>query len=303
MRPVAAALAFLLLLPAAAGAQEAAGTMPAAESAADAAQCLDCHTASSDMPVYAIFRTPHASLGTGSAVCVACHGASADHQRAPTDVSPSVSFGPRWQSGPESEAGVCLGCHEQNTASYWVGSVHHDEGLACTDCHEAHTRFDPVRERTSQSQTCFRCHKTVQTSVHLQSRHPILEGRTACIDCHDPHGTATVAELVEPTLNDTCYQCHADKRGPFLFEHPPAAEDCSLCHEPHGSVNPALLTARGPFLCQQCHSAAFHPSQLYDGESLPGSGQPSRYMLGSNCMNCHSAVHGSNHPSGARLTR
>jgi hypothetical protein len=26
-------------------------------------------------------------------------------------------------------------------------------------------------------------------------------------------------------------------------------------------------------------------------------------MLGKNCLNCHSQIHGSNHPSGARLTR
>jgi hypothetical protein len=26
-------------------------------------------------------------------------------------------------------------------------------------------------------------------------------------------------------------------------------------------------------------------------------------LLGRNCMNCHPKIHGSNHPSGARLTR
>jgi len=96
--------------------------------------------------------------------------------------------------------------------------------------------------------------------------------------------------------------CHADKRGPFLFEHPPATEDCSLCHLPHGSVNENLLATRTPFLCQQCHSAAFHPSQLNDGQGLPNA-NASPFLLGQNCMNCHPQVHGSNHPSGARLTR
>ena len=274
-----------------------------APTGSDAPSCLSCHTASSDVPVHAIFRTAHAGIGAGADMCVGCHGASTEHQQNPTNVSPSVSFGPHWQSPADAQAGVCLGCHEQNTASFWIGSVHHDEDLACTSCHQQlHRRDDPVQDRVAQSQTCFGCHKTVQSSVHLQSRHPILEGRTACVDCHDPHGAMTTAALVEPTLNDTCYQCHAENRGPFLFEHAPATEDCSLCHRPHGSVNPALLSSRGPFLCQQCHAAAFHPSQLYDGGSLP-SGQPSQYMLGSNCLSCHSQVHGSNHPAGARLTR
>jgi len=273
-----------------------------AAGAEEAARCLGCHAASSDSPVHAIYQTAHGDLASGGQMCQACHGESGGHQGAPTEVPPTVSFGPHWPSPAPDQAGACLGCHEQNTASFWEGSVHSDEGLTCTSCHDIHSRFDTVRDRVSQTETCFGCHKTVQSAVHLQSRHPILEGRTACGDCHDPHGSVTPAALVEPTLNDTCYQCHAEKRGPYLFEHAPATEDCSLCHRPHGSVNPALLATRGPFLCQQCHAAAFHPSQLYDGQSLPG-GQPSRYMLGNNCLNCHSQIHGSNHPSGARLTR
>ena len=53
-------------------------------------------------------------------------------------------------------------------------------------------------------------------------------------------------------------------------EHQPVTEDCSHCHRPHGSVHPRLLKARGPALCQQCHSAAFHPSLPYGGEGMPG---------------------------------
>jgi DmsE family decaheme c-type cytochrome len=220
----------------------------------------------------------------------------------PTGNSPGVSFGPRWKSPADEQNSACLACHQDNTAMLWVGSVHEDEDLGCTGCHDVHTRFDAVRDRLAQADTCFNCHKTVQSAARLQSRHPINEGQTACVDCHDPHGSTTVAELVEPTLNDTCYQCHAEKRGPFVFEHQPATEDCSLCHRPHGSVNPSLLTVRGPFLCQQCHSAAFHPSQLFDGDGLPDR-QANQNLLGKNCMNCHSQVHGSNHPSGARMTR
>ena len=48
------------------------------------------------------------------------------------------------------------------------------------------------------------------------------------------------------------------QRGPFLFEHEPVQDDCSECHNPHGSVNDQLLTARPPFLCQQCHQTSSH---------------------------------------------
>ena len=78
--------------------------------------------------------------------------------------------------------------------------------------------------------------------------------------------------LVKPTVNQTCYTCHAEKRGPFLWEHAPAAEDCTLCHTPHGSVYPSLLTKTPPLLCQQCHSVAGHPSVARTPAGLPGGG-------------------------------
>jgi hypothetical protein len=55
-------------------------------------------------------------------------------------------------------------------------------------------------------------------------------------------------------------------------------------------------------LCQQCHSPAGHPSLAYTSELFDDSSQ-NRFMLGRACLNCHSQVHGSNHPSGATLHR
>ena len=108
--------------------------------------------------------------------------------------------------------------------------------------------------------------------------------------------------LVRNTTNETCYECHQDKRGPHLWEHAPVVEDCSLCHLPHGSVNQALLVKRPPLLCQACHSQAGHPSVPHTTAGLP-SGNPSAMLLNGSCLNCHSQVHGSNHPSGANLMR
>ena len=70
-----------------------------------------------------------------------------------------------------------------------------------------------------------------------------------------------------------------------------------------GEVQAAMLSQRPPFLCQQCHGAQGHPSVPGLPSGLPGSGTPSGYLLASGCANCHSQVHGSNHPSGTWLTR
>ena len=120
-----------------------------------------------------------------------------------------------------------------------------------------------------------------------------------CTNCHNPHGSMAEHMLAQPTLNETCYQCHADKRGPFLWEHPPARENCALCHTPHGSNHPGMLAQRTPLLCQQCHIASFHPSTAYAGPDPKAT--PPRldiHLVGKACLNCHSEVHGSNHPSG-----
>jgi DmsE family decaheme c-type cytochrome len=265
--------------------------------------CLDCHKASADDPVHSILQTAHGRMeGGGNNACIACHGASESHKGNPAGEAPDRSFGPRWALPAEGSNAVCLECHQRAALSYWSGSVHEQEEMTCTSCHDAHARTDPMLTAEGALAGCLDCHQKVATEIRLPSRHPVLEGKTACADCHNPHGSGTDAALNEPTLNDSCYSCHAEKRGPHLWEHPPVAEDCSLCHLPHGAVNERLLSSRGPFLCQQCHSAAFHPSLLNSGGTVADRSN-NHNLMGKNCQNCHSQVHGSNHPSGARLTR
>lgn len=266
-------------------------------------ECLECHTPDADKPIHAIQQTPHGRLQGGSAAsCTACHGTSEAHSENPDEEAPEKSFGPRWALPAEAANEACLGCHRKENQMFWAGSVHEQEETTCTDCHRLHSNKDPVLSAQGEMDTCLSCHSRVKAEIRLPSRHPILEGKTSCSSCHNPHGSSTEADLAAPTLNDNCYGCHAEKRGPHLWEHPPAAEDCSSCHVPHGSVNEPLLVARGPFLCQQCHSAAFHPSLLNSGSTRDDRAN-NQNLLGKNCLNCHSQVHGSNHPSGARLTR
>src|SRR5450759_6032237 len=71
------------------------------------------------------------------------------------------------------------------------------------------------------------------------------------------------------TVNETCYTCHAEKRGPFLFAHQPAVEDCTNCHTPHGSNITPLLKSRPPFMCQECHDGS-HASGTPVGSNAAG---------------------------------
>ncbi|MDX1735127.1 MAG: DmsE family decaheme c-type cytochrome [Halioglobus sp.] len=270
--------------------------------AEEAPGCLDCHPAEAGSPTHSLMNSIHGAIaGGGAASCVACHGPSEAHDRRGRREAPDVSFGPKWVSDLDVRNGACIACHDNGTQLLWSGSEHEQENLACADCHNSHQVQDPAMDKVAGQQMCLDCHASQRAQLRLPSRHPIAEGKTACTDCHNPHGSAGEAALHQLSINDNCYSCHEDKRGPFLWEHEPVAEDCSLCHRSHGSVHDRLLVTRGPASCQQCHSAAFHPSVPYGGDSL--SGGRSQNVLGKNCLNCHSQIHGSNHPSGARLTR
>ncbi|QDH70045.1 DmsE family decaheme c-type cytochrome [Marilutibacter alkalisoli] len=296
-----------LMSPSAGAASEAqpAALPPAAET------CLSCHDEPAVTPIlgtpHAVAADPHSGFAEHG--CATCHGPSLAHMQRPERGSrrapPDKVFGAASTTPAEAQNATCLDCHRSGAGMHWQGSTHDHEGLACATCHRAHTGTDPMQDATAQSQTCYGCHRSVRTESLRPSHHPLHDERMACSDCHAVHGSSGPSLLTRGTVNETCYQCHADLRGPFLWEHPPVREDCLLCHRPHGSVQASLLRQRGPWLCQQCHMAQFHPSAALSGTGLPGEALPSgsSSMLGRNCMNCHSQVHGSNHPSGAGFTR
>ena len=213
-----------------------------------------------------------------------------------------TDFGVDATASAEAQDGMCLECHTADIGFAWHGGPHDDNEVSCAGCHQIHTGNDAVLNKSTQAEKCYDCHAFRKSDSLKAYSHPLREGKMACTDCHSPHGATTELQLVRQSLNDTCFQCHAEKRGPFLWEHAPVAEDCSNCHNPHGSNHPGMLAKRAPLLCQSCHSQSGHPSIAYDADGLATS-MPSQYLLGQSCLNCHSQVHGSNHPSGSRLMR
>jgi DmsE family decaheme c-type cytochrome len=272
--------------------------------------CLKCHDEDSKFPVVGIFRTPHGQKADArspfaQAQCESCHGPGGEHARkkkADEPQGPIRTFGPSAKSAPAEQYRACLACHAGTARTHWAGSAHDAADVPCAACHQVHAAHDPVRAAATQPEICGTCHARERAASLAASAHPLRDGRMGCTDCHNAHGSPADAQLKEVSVNDTCFTCHADKRGPFLWEHAPAAEDCTLCHAPHGSPQRAMLTQRPPLLCQQCHQQAGHPSLAFTPDGLP-SGTPSAFLLGGSCTNCHSQVHGSNHPSGADLGR
>ncbi len=263
--------------------------------------CLLCHK---DQHALGILQTPHFTSGDPRSpgeqhACQSCHGPASAHVANPLQVKPLV-FGTQSTTPVDQQNTVCLGCHESGERNDWHASSHAGAGLACTSCHDIHDPHQAVLSRATQAGVCFDCHLDKRQAFRRRSHHPLEEGLVSCPDCHNPHGG--FGQLRADAINDTCFLCHAEKRGPFLWEHPPVADSCTNCHDPHGSVQPTLLQQRPPFLCQQCHSNNYHPGTLYSGTGLPDA-VPANKLLAGGCINCHSQVHGSNHPSGNFLTR
>jgi DmsE family decaheme c-type cytochrome len=236
----------------------------------------------------------------------------------PNGFNCSTCHDPHGKIREESRTELCLECHGQGApVMAWHSSTHGMVGVACTDCHNphpsscvpkfVHVSYTHVRrpERRQMSvdepEVCYKCHEDIYGRNNLPSHHPIIEGKMVCSDCHDGHGQME-GNLVAETVNLVCWKCHADKEGPFAWEHPPVTEDCGICHEPHGTVENNLLKQPTTILCLRCHNG-------HRGFRRPIDTDPTiRPPLYTDCTQCHAQIHGSDfinqtRISGARLTR
>jgi DmsE family decaheme c-type cytochrome len=258
-----------------------------------------------------LFRTPHGQRVDPNAPfahlqCESCHGPAGEHTARDVTAKghlPIISFGNEASSTLESQNAACTGCHDKDVGMQWAGSEHERNEVSCVSCHNIHDLQDPVLSPAHEAEVCFACHALQRADSQKPSSHPVRFGVMTCTDCHSPHHSVADALLKRSDLNELCWSCHTELRGPFLFEHAPVSEDCSLCHLSHGSIHPDLLVRRPPLLCQSCHSSRGHPSRLVTSDNLADGNSPSAFGVGDSCMNCHSQVHGSNHPSGVTLTR
>jgi len=253
--------------------------------------CYRCH---GDMQVYQEIAGPHQICGPNGFNCTTCHD-------------------PHGQIRQETRRDLCLDCHSTSTpAMAYHSSAHDHNGVACTDCHNPHPRteiqpvvnishYDVRRPRRIQMsvqdpEACYKCHPKIFGLNSLPSHHPIKEGKMVCGDCHDAHGQFE-DNLKESSVNLVCYRCHADKQGPFVYEHPPVTENCTYCHQPHGTVANNLLRQQPPFLCLRCHSG--HRGSHGQGARTGIDSRP--WLIGAlytDCTQCHANIHGGDQKAG-----
>ena len=269
--------------------------------------CQTCHD-EDDRPD--ISKTAH-GFATDARVpdCISCHGPSPTHAKkppgAPTQPKPDRIFTKKSALPASERSAACLSCHVNDPKrALWAGSQHDAADVACSACHKIHDNQDKVRDRATQAEVCYTCHKEQRAQMNRPSHHPVPEGKMVCSDCHNPHGSAGPKLLKRDSVNDTCYTCHAEKRGPFVHQHDPVTEDCTNCHTVHGSVVSPMLKMRAPLLCQQCHTP--HATGKVGAIGAPSVGTSGKNTTnlwqGRSCLNCHTQIHGSNNPSSTNST-
>jgi DmsE family decaheme c-type cytochrome len=234
--------------------------------------------------------------------CETCHGPGKAHAEAGggKGVGGMITFAKNDPTPVDTRNAMCTQCHEKGDRIWWKGSPHESRDVACTNCHKVMEDISPKNQLAmpTQIETCGQCHVQRRAQQMRSSHMPLREGKMTCTSCHNPHGSITPAMLKEASVNDTCFTCHAEKRGPFLWQHAPQNESCMNCHDPHGSNHERMLKVAKPRLCQQCHNERTHPTNPYGRDT--GS---VKFVLGRGCTSCHTNIHGSNHPSGRRFVR
>jgi predicted CXXCH cytochrome family protein len=257
--------------------------------------------------------------------CESCHGPGKAHvegqeaargDEAKTLAANKLIFA--FRANPKENSERCLFCHTTSKKQdSFLHSGHMASGVSCNTCHASHLvtevkdlsrgdaqaaqpHFFQVPQRAEevrwlqgallkapQPDLCFTCHATVRGQFAQPVHHRVPEGLIKCTDCHSAHGTLNPSSLVK-AATETCAQCHVEKRGPFVYEHPAAkVEGCTICHSPHGSANRMLLVRReGRQLCLQCHTGFHHLTQAPHGKL--------GFQTSGECTRCHVSIHGSN---------
>jgi len=228
--------------------------------------------------------------------CETCHGPGAAHVEKGGGRGVGIfAFGRKIEATEKSSR--CLSCHEESRASaFWNLSKHVSAGVSCEGCHSIHSGSEKYLKGREPS-LCFDCHRDIRAQANKQAHHPIIEERIRCSDCHNPMGGFGPKMIRADSFNELCYTCHSERRGPFMWEHPPVEESCLNCHVPHGSNHTNLLARKPPTLCQSCHDVTGHPSSPYTSFNSFGGSNTSNRMIARACLNCHTNIHGSNGPS------
>jgi DmsE family decaheme c-type cytochrome len=254
----------------------------------------------------------------------------------PAPAAPATPAAPAAPAAPEKNdfvgSDTCQACHEDIFNS-WAKSPHHIveitpkrgyKGRGCESCHgmaslhagsgDASLIRNPAKlAAAAADKICLSCHLNQPTHVgRLQSSH--ANSAVSCVTCHKIHANGPNGLVVRKPveINAQCAGCHqnvwAQFQKPLHHRVPEGAMSCIDCHNPHGSIRPAMGTTFGSNEpnCFRCHGdkrgpfTFEHAPVRFEGcgacHEPHGSVNPrmlDRAQVSRLCLECHADLPGS----------
>ena len=176
----------------------------------------------------------------------------------------------------------CFECHGEVEEELSASVVHAPLLDKCTNCHNPHESKHPSLLVDNIKSLCLDCHTELHAEIEsMPVKHGVMDDERSCLNCHNPHASE-IEYLLNKLPFNLCIECHSSDEivdhdgikltnfGKMLDENeqwhaPVAAQDCSACHQPHGSNHFRLLVQEYPeqfyspydselyALCFECH--------------------------------------------------
>lgn len=230
---------------------------------------------------------------------------------------------------------VCFECHADKAEAFKGKKfTHAPVQEACVKCHNPHSGDHKYNFKAEGSQDlCFTCHADKQKGIaEATVKHQGLDTKKKCLACHDPHVSDYVKQLsMQPA--ELCMSCHdREYSGPAgrvmnmkellaknAIHHGPIKQnDCSGCHNTHGSSNFRMLREYFPpvfyagykadnfKLCFMCHEKSLASEERTTSMTGFRNGDQNLHFVhvnktskGRTCRACHDA-HATNNPKHIR---
>lgn len=272
--------------------------------AAGAELCFTCHDRS-----IAGGKFLHGPVAVGG--CSACH-------------SPHQTDFPKLLMASGND--ICFTCHGDKSDDMKNNKfVHAPVQASCTQCHNPHSgnyKYNFVAEGSSD--LCMSCHTDKKQEIaDATVKHGGLDTGRKCLACHSPHYSNFV-KMLTMKPSSLCLSCH-DKNyaktsnmkellAKNAVWHGPIKEnDCSSCHNTHGSKNFRILRENFPpifydaynpndyKLCFMCHEQTLAKDENTTTLTSFRNGNQNLHFVhvnqkkGRTCRACHDA-HATNNP-------